>query len=904
MNILKKVLNVLISPSSIGIILTLMITYGSLKYYTYRAESDFTDNLFYQIFTWIDQKANDFRLLDRGEREGSEDVVILAIDDYSIEKIGRWPWSRDIIANLVNELKNHQAKIIAFDVIFSEEDNNKTLSTLQKIKNTNPTTIDTLNALEHEIEHANTDQVLIQTIENNAETVVMGVYFDPQQFWLFPYQHSCAYVAYSRTRAFNYWDNEASLIVADPYDIELPEPFRAALEQIFILNQEQMTEEFINELNIQEEDLLAFNEKQILEFKIYENNLKYCQKWLTSEDPFYHQYESLWPEIQSEYDDYTGLSFNEGIQVYKDKHLKNPVRSVGRWWISFPGLADVTEYSGFFLADLDSDGTIRKSPLFVRSGNQYAPSLALRSYLVANDYQIQVFFDLNLKNQSEKIVKDVRIGDNEGNPLFTIPTDEKGRIIINYAGKRHMFAYLSAAELLSDSPQVKIQKRIYNKEFGQYLSKDIEVNKADFIKGKTFLVGATATGVYDLRVTPFEENFPGVETHANVIDNLIRKDFLRLHPNEELYMIVFLMILGIGLSITLSHLGAVWGLVITTIILSTVYFFDKIYFFKNGYLISVFFPIFLTFSIYLFLTFYKYFTEERKKKELKGTFAKYVSPAIVEEILADPSNIELGGKKENLTVLFSDIRGFTTISEKLDPRALSDLLNSYLTPMTQLVFEHKGTLDKYMGDAVMAFFGAPIHYLDHANHACRCSLEMLVKLNELQLEYKRKGLPNIDIGIGLNSGEMSVGNMGSDIVRSYTVMGDSVNLGARLEGINKQYGTRIIISEFTYEAIKNDFIVREVDWVRVKGKLLPVKIYELVGEHTAPENTLEKLKWFNDGFTSYHEKNFSHATEKFEKALAIQPDDLCSKLYIERCKDYLIQPPPEDWDGVFIMTSK
>jgi adenylate cyclase len=262
-----------------------------------------------------------------------------------------------------------------------------------------------------------------------------------------------------------------------------------------------------------------------------------------------------------------------------------------------------------------------------------------------------------------------------------------------------------------------------------------------------------------------------------------------------------------------------------------------------------------------------------------------------------------------LTVMFSDVRGFTTISEKLDPRALSDLLNSYLTPMTDLVFETKGTLDKYMGDAIMAFWGAPIHFADHAEHAARCALKMLVKLRELQESYRAKSLPEIDIGIGLNTGDMSVGNMGSNTVRSYTVMGDSVNLGSRLEGINKQYGTRIIISEFTRAKLGQAFITREVDWVRVKGKALPVRIFELMGERnsgaTQPDPLLiQLLPHFEAGFAHYHARRFAEAIEEFNRALQIKPDDECSKLYVERCQDYVQEPPEQDWDGVFTMKTK
>jgi adenylate cyclase len=361
---------------------------------------------------------------------------------------------------------------------------------------------------------------------------------------------------------------------------------------------------------------------------------------------------------------------------------------------------------------------------------------------------------------------------------------------------------------------------------------------------------------------------------------------------------------GIALSALLSYFGSIAGLGLTIAALAGIYYVDNYILFKNGIVVTSLLPMSLVVADFVGLTSFKYFTEERKKRELKGTFEKYVSPAIVAEVLADPENIELGGKKMELTVMFSDVRGFTTISEKLDPRALSDLLNSYLTPMTNLVFANKGTLDKYMGDAIMAFWGAPVHFKDHAKHAARCALQMLVKLRELQAEYRAKGLPEIDIGIGLNTGEMSVGNMGSDTVRSYTVMGDAVNLGSRLEGINKQYGTRIIVSEFTHAALGTDFVCREIDWVKVKGKAQPVRIFELVAEGRVTPETTSVLTLFNEGFRLYHEQKFREAVERFTNALSFAPNDAPSQLYLERCEDYLREPPPPDWDGVFTMTSK
>jgi adenylate cyclase len=257
-----------------------------------------------------------------------------------------------------------------------------------------------------------------------------------------------------------------------------------------------------------------------------------------------------------------------------------------------------------------------------------------------------------------------------------------------------------------------------------------------------------------------------------------------------------------------------------------------------------------------------------------------------------------------MTAFFSDVRGFTTISEKLTPEELSRVLNLYLTPMTEIVFKNSGTLDKYMGDAVMAFFGAPIKDADHAKHACRCALESIAKLKEIQVEFAQKNLPMIDIGIGINTGDMSVGNMGSNIVQNYTIMGDAVNLASRLEGINKEYGTRIIISEFTQKEIADAFTTREVDRVRVKGKLKPVVIYELLCEGTPSAEVSEQLKIYEQGMSAYQKKDFSQALIFFQELFAKTPEDSVAELYIERCTDYLDTPPPADWDGVYVMKTK
>ena len=592
-----------------------------------------------------------------------------------------------------------------------------------------------------------------------------------------------------------------------------------------------------------------------------------------------------------------------------------------RWEVNIPAIDTAKSHTGSFETVLDSDGSIRRNPLLRRDGFNYVPSIAFKTFLADQKLTAQATVEtenVGKENSAGRVFKSLEVIDSDGNTVLTVPVDKRGELQINYSGPSYMFPHVSATEILSDDPVMRITARRIEPTSGRLVSAYQNVNKEEFMKDKILIIGATAIGINDMRVTPFEENYAGVETHANALSNLlieaarakgeaVPKDapgFLRKSPLEETTMWIYLLVGGLALSALLTYFGSVAGLGITILFLAGIYGIDKYYLFKHGIVVTTLFPISLVVVDFVTLTSFKYFTEERKKRELKGTFAKYVSPAIVDEILADPENIELGGKKMELTVMFSDVRGFTTISEKLDPGALSDLLNSYLTPMTNLVFKHKGTLDKYMGDAVMAFWGAPVHFPDHAKHACRCALEMLVKLAQLQAEYRAKGLPEIDIGIGLNTGDMNVGNMGSDTVRSYTVMGDAVNLGSRLEGINKQYGTRIIISEFTHKVVQDTFACREIDWVKVKGKERPVRIYELVGEGALEASKAELIRLFAEGFELYHARKFNEAIGVFTQALSIKADDAPSLLYVERCQDYLKDPPPSDWDGVFTMTSK
>jgi adenylate cyclase len=328
--------------------------------------------------------------------------------------------------------------------------------------------------------------------------------------------------------------------------------------------------------------------------------------------------------------------------------------------------------------------------------------------------------------------------------------------------------------------------------------------------------------------------------------------------------------------------------------------------FPGGHWMMLVYPTIQLCAQFLGITVYGYLTEGREKQKIKNAFQFYLSKSVVDEVLQDPTKLSLGGEKRVCTVLFSDIRGFTTISERLAPEQLSALLNQYLTPMTNIVFKHQGTLDKYMGDAIMAIFGAPVRHGNHASQACFVALEMMEDLRRLHEVWRSQGLPELDIGIGMNTGPMSVGNMGSEVRFDYTVMGDNVNLGSRLEGINKQYGTNIIISEATYLEAQNDIYARHLDSVRVKGKREPVQIYELLGKgDPTPEHTL-LMKQFQQSLVHYRSQEWNEAIAILEIIRKeTKPDDFASGVYIKRCETMRDSSPPgPDWDGVFTMTSK
>lgn len=543
-------------------------------------------------------------------------------------------------------------------------------------------------------------------------------------------------------------------------------------------------------------------------------------------------------------------------------------------------ISDAATLSGYFNIIPDDDGIIRSANVILLNNGEFFPSLAmsaLKNYLDTEIILNIAVFGVNYLSVGQK----------------TVPANEQGMLTLNYYGRQGIFKTIPVVDI--------VKKRL---------------KSHDELKNAIVFVGATEVGISDLRATPVDSILPGIEIHATTASNILQGNFLIYNANVTLIEIacivlfpfILVILLGlirktfIGLSLTFAFIAVYLGL---NYILFT-------YFYLNT---AIIFPIISTSLSYLGSEAYRNLIEERQGRFIKKAFANYLSPALVNEIIKNPDMLKLGGSKREMSILFSDIRGFTSISEKLSPESLVSLLNRYLGPMTDIVLKNYGTLDKYIGDAVMAIYGAPINLDDHSVAACLSAVEMIGALPELNAIFKSEGLPEIAIGIGINTGDAIAGNMGTEIRFDYTVIGDTVNLASRLEGLCKMYKTQIIVSGATRAHVEefceklpqkglklmstgHEFNFRELDLIKVKGKNEPVTIYEL-----SLSLDRSSIATFEEGLILYRSQNFKEAKEIFQGLYNIK-GDLASSVYMQRCEEFLSNPPQSNWDGIYVAVSK
>jgi adenylate cyclase len=663
----------------------------------------------------LEMKTLDFRFLlreaYRPELPG-ENIAIIGIDEKSLREIGRWPWSRSKIAELLQALSEEKPRVVAFDVLFSEPERSDVLKLIQELQDGTPIPAQWSETLGRYEQRADSDGQFAEAIRQSGRVVL-------------------------------------------PFAMTVPTD---------------------------------------------------------------HQ------EIQATNDGVPALLTRSSFGLVRGLRVEAHFRPIEAQSVLPPieRLAQHTTASGHVYSLPERDGVLRWEYLALKHGDDYYPSFGLQ---VAREA-------LGLRREETRLLlgEAVQLG------TIRIPTDERGRMLINYVGREGTYPFFSATDVL--------HRRIPPGRF----------------RDKIILIGATAIGTYDLKVTPLSANMPGVEKNATVVDNILRQRFLHRTDTMRLLDALFILGFGVALGFILPRVSALYGATIAFALLGFNLLFSQYLFDRQGLWINLLYPTTTIVLSYTLLTLFRFMTEERQAREVRRMFSSYVSPKIVTALVKDPEKARLGGERKCLTILFSDIRGFTTYSERHTPEEVVTVLNEYMEAMTEVIFRWDGTLDKFIGDAIMVFWGAPLDQPDHAELAVRCALHMRHRLATLQEKWRAEGKEVLDTGIGINTGEVVVGNMGVEGKKmDYTVIGDHVNLAARMESLTREYNLPILLSESTYlevktlihekpplaERRKNARSIRHVErrkhpmWVghievhdlhgvKVKGKEHPVRAFGIV----------------------------------------------------------------------------
>ncbi|MCP5145611.1 MAG: adenylate/guanylate cyclase domain-containing protein [Gammaproteobacteria bacterium] len=542
-----------------------------------------------------------------------------------------------------------------------------------------------------------------------------------------------------------------------------------------------------------------------------------------------------------------------------------------------PRLIEATASAGHINPFVDTDGVVRRVPMLFEYDGAYYPSLALE--MVRRAIGVD-----SIEPRIEKVpfsfkanyagLESLRIGNRN------VPVDKYVRTLVPYRGPMKSFPYVSATDVIRGT-----------------------ADKSQ-LKGTIVLVGTSAQGLQDLRSTPVDPVFPGVEVHANLIAGMLDGN-IKAQPEYALGAeVLFLLIFGIVMVLLAPAFTPMGQTVLAASLIAGHLLVNMFFWVAADTVFPVVSGVLMLGSMFLLQMSWGYFVETRGKRQLTGLFGSYVPPELVEVMARDPESYSAEPENRELSVMFSDIRGFTTISEGLSAKELADLINEFLTPMTRVIHEHRGTIDKYMGDAIMAFWGAPLNDSAHARHAIEAGIGMQERLKELNKTFKSRGWPELRIGVGINSGTMSVGNMGSKFRMAYTVIGDAVNLGSRLEGLTKSYGVEMIVGESTAE-MAPEFAYRELDRVRVKGKDEPVAIFEPLGYADQLDRLWkDELKLYRQALKYYRSQDWDMAELQFLNLAKSSRAPQLYQLYAERVAHFRKQPPPENWDGVFTFTTK
>ena len=524
---------------------------------------------------------------------------------------------------------------------------------------------------------------------------------------------------------------------------------------------------------------------------------------------------------------------------------------------------------------IDADGVARTAPLVQHYEGGIYGSFALEmTRAVLGFPPIEPVYADYANENGSPVLEAIKLDE------FVIPTTDQGIAYIPYRGNYPSYTYISVNDVMNKTVD------------------------PDILDGAIVLMGTTATGLLDMRATPVQNVYPGVEIHANIISGIL-DDTIKLKPYDVIGLsFVTHLIVGVLMMIALARLKLVYSLLLTLSLVSAMLWGNYYTWQVLNYVTPVVSPVLMILSLFILHIAYGYFIEDSNKRKLNKLFGQYVPPELVDEMNNTNKPISLKGETREMTVLFSDIRGFTSLSEQLDPEQLTTLMNEYLTAMTKIIHQNRGTVDKYIGDAIMAFWGAPLIDEAHARHAMQAAMDMQNLLPELNESFKRQGFPAINIGVGLNTGKMNVGNMGSEFRMAYTVLGDAVNLSSRLESITKQYGVTLIVSESTKDQAP-DWIYQEIDLVKVVGKKIPISIYRPISKKFEINARQQKEMYlFKLAVKLYRAQQWHEAKKIIEQLKQLGSGLLLYQMYLERIAANQKNPPSADWDGVFEAKSK
>ncbi len=551
----------------------------------------------------------------------------------------------------------------------------------------------------------------------------------------------------------------------------------------------------------------------------------------------------------------------------RDEVDTTSILSMPGYITNFAALQAASEHNGFISTLADEDGVIRRTPLVLRYQDKVYSSLALAvaQVLLPNDRVTLNTVDVS----GIKYLESVQLGKRR------IPTDKAGRVLIPFHGKAHSFKYYSATDVLKNKL------------------------KPDELKHRVVFLGSTASAYASFSNTPMDTAMPNVEVHANVLSGILDNEFPYLAYWAKAATIAVILVMGITLTILLPLLSPTLSILLAACMLVLLLAINIWLWVAMNIVFSFSAPTIMTIMIVLTNMTYGFLFESRKKKMLREAFSQYVAPAYVKILLDNPDEYSLEGESAELTVLFADIRNFTSISESLDAAGVKKLLNQYFTPMTEIIFKHGGTIDKYVGDMIMAFWGAPIKSVWHREAAIDSALDMLAKSEELKAGFLAVGLPDVNIGIGINTGMMNVGDMGSIFRRSYTVLGDPVNLGSRLESSTKFYGVKLLVGSDTRVG-QTKFVFRWVDKVKVKGKHTAVDVYEVICRvNDATPALLEEVAAHEEAISAYFAADWVSSHKLFAALAKHHTDTLIYQLFLERIAYFKKNPPGSDWDGAY-----